>query len=407
MERQWRKRTGLPEILLVSQGRALVRWNHEDMKRHGLKFLVGGVGLAFVGAATAAVGAGGQTQAHCGTTAGPRTGVEHMQLWVMNADGSDPQPLIASERPGVPNWSPDSSLIASVNYPGVLVVTAADGSGSRAITDPSAIGRAAKGDQGSAAVGQARWSPDGRFLRFTTVPEDPTERTRISLLRPDGTDLAELGEIDEATAEALRRGAWSPDGTQVAFDETNPESGADLYTMNADGSGRKLVAHGPGRVFYPSWSPDGRKIAFASDSQAHALTATRIEVVDADGTGRHIVSEVRNNRDLSNTSWSPDGRWITAVNVDHEHGSTVLTLVRPDGSDRHNFPQAPSYLQGYPSWAPGGGQIAFVDGNGIRVASPGASRGVCLTTDGYNEAPMWSPDGKKIAFLREAAPSSD
>jgi TolB protein len=62
-------------------------------------------------------------------------------------------------------------------------------------------------------------------------------------------------------------GAWSPDGTQIAF-ESNVDGDMDIYVMNADGTNVRQItgvepdndAHDEG----PAWSPDGRQMAFTS-----------------------------------------------------------------------------------------------------------------------------------------------
>jgi hypothetical protein len=62
-------------------------------------------------------------------------------------------------------------------------------------------------------------------------------------------------------------GAWSPDGTQIAF-ESNIDGDMDVYAMNADGTNvRQLTGVEPDNDAHdegPAWSPDGRQMAFTS-----------------------------------------------------------------------------------------------------------------------------------------------
>ena len=57
--------------------------------------------------------------------------------------------------------------------------------------------------------------------------------------------------------------AWSPDGKRIAF-ASNREGDADLYVLNADGSGVTRVTVDPRDDSYPTWSPDGHKLLFHS-----------------------------------------------------------------------------------------------------------------------------------------------
>jgi dipeptidyl aminopeptidase/acylaminoacyl peptidase len=79
-------------------------------------------------------------------------------------------------------------------------------------------------------------------------------------------------------------GAWSPDGTQIAF-ESDVDGDMDIYVIQADGSDMRQLtgvepdanAHDEG----PAWSPDGRQIAFTSGP---SNLEGDIHVMNADGS---------------------------------------------------------------------------------------------------------------------------
>jgi Tol biopolymer transport system component len=77
------------------------------------------------------------------------------------------------------------------------------------------------------------WSPCGDQFAFTRTVA-PGE-SRIMLLNEDGSDLRELTSGEQPS--------WSPDCSRLAFIRPfTDDSGIDVWTVNADGSGeRKLT----------------------------------------------------------------------------------------------------------------------------------------------------------------------
>jgi TolB protein len=77
--------------------------------------------------------------------------------------------------------------------------------------------------------------------------------------------------------------AWSPDGTQLAFDRwRNGPSDRTVYLMNADGSAEQSIATiGSYGDTQPAWSPDGKRLALAIDN----LRGVSIAIVNLSGGG--------------------------------------------------------------------------------------------------------------------------
>lgn len=185
--------------------------------------------------------------------------------------------------------------------------------------------------------------------------------------------------------------ALSPDGRHIVFKALN-----DLWLADLDGKARRLTDD----VCYendPVWSPDGRSIAYVTDASGIAQLWT-MEV--ASGVKRRVSRSAHAN---VAPSWSPDGRRLA---YQTETGETRIVEVSGDG-DRALVPALD--FPSRPSWSADGRTIAFTALNESRnrillvdVASgrqrwidPAPNRSISTRGD---DGPVWSPDGKWLAF---------
>ena len=65
------------------------------------------------------------------------------------------------------------------------------------------------------------WSPDGEYIAFQSVRDDPDNHFDIYVMRKDGTDIRCLTFHPAHD----RRLSWSPDGKRIVF-ESNRDSGS-------------------------------------------------------------------------------------------------------------------------------------------------------------------------------------
>ena len=97
------------------------------------------------------------------------------------------------------------------------------------------------------------FSPDGSTLSVSRAKREGAAPELIAM-RLDGGGSTVI-------ARQATDGVYSPDGSKLAFLRVSPKGGADLFTMNADGSDpHRLTRTATGLELWPSWDPSGRRL---------------------------------------------------------------------------------------------------------------------------------------------------
>ena len=206
-------------------------------------------------------------------------------------------------------------------------------------------------------------------------------------------------------------GAWSPDGTRIAFSGANTEAGGHghsygLYVMNARTRRVRLVYDAPRDTFQfnPSWSPDGRRLAFHGGGGPW--------VVRVDGRGARKLAANLGVNPWEPPAWSPDGRKLAfgAFNGRDSALYTVRTRGRPRlrriTRKQTRSERAVEAGVSSPAWAPDGRWIAFERfgfASGPELSIVRADGRGERRLDLFGEFPVWAPRGRRIAFVADAA----
>jgi Tol biopolymer transport system component len=233
------------------------------------------------------------------------------------------------------------------------------------------------------------WSPDG--VKLAVRRDDG-----IHVVNVDGSGVRRLTR--EAGDAELR---WSPDGRKIVF----KRSGA-LYVMSADGTAVKRLTR-PRRTerdAAPVWSPDGRRIAWVRRVETDFDEVEQLFVMNANGSGQHRVA--RNLYPYS-VSWSPDGRRFACECWNGDNYD--IYLLDADGSQQVNLtPSSGDVDDAEPVWSPDGKQIAFESKASAQadyeihvIRADGAARRRLTRSRGFDGAPDWSPEGRSIVYMSE------
>ena len=145
--------------------------------------------------------------------------------------------------------------------------------------------------------------------------------------------------------------AWSPDGTQVAFNRKTDEGPARVFVVESDGGEPTELVEGGA----PDWSADARRIVYQRDNA--------IWVAEADGTDERNLTEGYGRAALF-PAWSPDGTRIAFILPDPREQATgcKLVIVKPNGVDRQNRTLPRPLKCRDTAWSPDGQRLVFAGG---------------------------------------------
>jgi len=182
----------------------------------------------------------------------------------------------------------------------------------------------------------------------------------------------------------------SPDGKRIVFDSFRdrapgePRLTSSLFLMKSDGSDQRPLTRGNAAT----WSPDGKYIAFhASASGAVCPVSTPPPFPGIPGCSTAVA--------LGASTWDSD-IFIMRVPDDDEGIEAPINLTN-----------TPSHIEDDADWSPDGKKIVFVR-RAVTAGFPEAEICVltletsaveCLALNNEERAPTWSPDGGRIAYM--------
>jgi dipeptidyl aminopeptidase/acylaminoacyl peptidase len=256
-------------------------------------------------------------------------------------------------------------------------------------------------------LGTPAIAPDGRLAVVPVTSYDIEKSAGLTdlWLVPTKPGKARQLTSDDASDSSP---AWSPNGELIAFvSKRGEDKEPQLYVIAVGGGEARRVTNVPTGVMAPKWFPDSRRIAFLSsvwpDAKSWAEQKTRMEQRSA----TKMTAQVWDKAPISYWDHYLDQRQthVYAVAVDNgepqaiTYGRTLpLDAAEPDTS---------SY-----DIAPDGTEIAFAadsDRSGIEPnfdvfvmpIESGEPRNLTADNAASDTSPLYSPDGRSLAFRRQ------
>lgn len=246
-----------------------------------------------------------------------------------------------------------------------------------------------------ARVGFPTWSPDGKFIIYSYISfNDSMGKSGLWKVSLDGKEKKQI------CFELAEHPRWSPDGRSIVFDS---DSGKSMKMIPAEGGPPVRIVSDSIQMRnggMPCWSPDGSHIAFVEEGTLslcieNIATKTITRIFKQDG-----MVPIPG-------CWTRDGKSVLIALMEMKTRKSTIWKIAANGKEKKQITGHHEGIYRYLDLSPDGslllyGAIEIKEEKritGLWIMSVEGGKSIQLVSHpSFNDAPQWSPDGKKIAF---------
>jgi dipeptidyl aminopeptidase/acylaminoacyl peptidase len=253
-------------------------------------------------------------------------------IWLVAArGGSEPRKFTTSDKRDMyPRWSPSGDELAFISTrsgkPQVWVI-------------PTGGGEARQLTRAKRGAGQFCWSPDGRWIVYTTQVDNEQDKRLAAEVKgpskcnggPGDSENRMPGEAgsDDMALPVLSPGEWDEDEEDEKVDEDKGDHAYEITRVHIKGEGQGLllrrshafivpaaggkerqITEGDWDVVSPRWSPDGNYLALISEQEPdeglNNISDIFLLPMSADGTPGEMRRVTGHDSVIMSIDWLPN-----------------------------------------------------------------------------------------------------
>jgi Tol biopolymer transport system component len=243
------------------------------------------------------------------------------------------------------------------------------------------------------------WTPDGKYLIYNS--KGLLYRIPVAGGSPEPIPTGSLNRINNDHG-------ISPDGKQLVISDGTEIGKSLIYTLPIEGgTPKKITEAGPS--YWHGWSPDGKTLAYCAERNGNYDIYTI--PVEGGEEKRLTTAELLDD----GPDYSPDGKYIYFNSA--RTGVMQIWRMNPDGTDQQQL-TTDAYNDWFAHPSPDGKWLAYISfGADVPAGSHPPNKNVLLRLmnletrevsvmarlfggQGTINVPSWSPDSKRLAFVR-------